>query len=313
MMNLVFDLHRNYSINEMVSFVNNKSIFHKHSISESERYGVGLVLRKSYYYGRKFPIRLFYPHGPSIWNETQSYIIDSSFEFYGFFTKRHREFFNTFNKSKAFHIEHPCVRQLLRSRCSPKTNSAVFFLSHSTAFIELKYNFECLLAKLAGTNYDDIIICLHFIDIQKGYHKYFIDNGFKVVSAGNWENEYFFLNLINIINYCSVVLSNGWGSHVLFSIFLNRRVEYIDVQPLERSGVDTTLRHIELTFSENYLNLSKLFFNNCNDTEHMFELASVELGYSSRGRVTLFFLLYWSLFSFYFSFYKKRFFRKFLR
>ena len=47
---------------------------------------------------------------------------------------------------------------------------------------------------LIGINYDNVIICLYWKDVLSGESKFYLNKGYKVVTAGN-------INDINFLNY----------------------------------------------------------------------------------------------------------------
>lgn len=309
---LIIDLDTVYDTESLLEFVNQKTAFHKHTILESERYGVGYILRKVYFYPEKFPIRIFYPHGPSPYNELQSYIIDSNYGFYFFFTRRHLKNFKLHSsKVFAFCLEHPFLAFTRKRQLTQFKKAALFFLQHSTNFSDRLYDFNYLVEILKDNQLTEVVFCLHYIDIQKGLHKPLIEFGFKVVSAGNWENKFFAVNLIKLISSFSVVVTNGLGTHIYYSTLLNKRVIFLDLKEELLTVRDPNLRDLPFSLSDNFLEVERLFKSNSEDLKKKIDVSCRELGFKESKWFFIFSMLYLSLFTYYSKFYFQLLLRKF--
>ncbi|MDX6190119.1 hypothetical protein SGQ83_12230 [Flavobacterium sp. Fl-318] len=76
-------------------------------------------------------------------------------------------------------------------------------------------------------DFDTILVCLYFKDIQIGRAKDYIDKGYKVVTAGH-SNDAFFLNrLKSIMELSDSIISNEVGSYIAYAVYLKKTIELI--------------------------------------------------------------------------------------
>jgi len=73
--------------------------------------------------------------------------------------------------------------------------------------------------------FDTVIVCLYFKDIQLGRAKEYVDKGYTVTTAGHVNDAFFLNRLKSIIQLSDYVISNGVGSHIAYSMYLNKSVE----------------------------------------------------------------------------------------
>jgi len=104
------------------------------------------------------------------------------------------------------------------------------FPQHSIAGANVNYSTDKFIdyVKSFRSSYDSIIICLYWHDIRMKKHLPYINSGFKVVSAGH-SNDIFFLDRLKTIYYLSDnILTNSVGTHVGYSIFMNKPLKIIE-------------------------------------------------------------------------------------
>ncbi|CAM3818919.1 hypothetical protein [Sphingobacterium prati] len=100
---------------------------------------------------------------------------------------------------------------------------------HSIAGADVNYSADTIIdyVKSISSGYDSVIICMYWHDISMKKHLPYIKNGFKIVSAGH-SNDIFFLDRLKTIYYLSDnVLTNSVGTHVGYSIFMNKPLKII--------------------------------------------------------------------------------------
>ena len=100
----------------------------------------------------------------------------------------------------------------------------IVFPVHSLFNVEVSYDWNSFIQdiKNAGKEFNSIIICLHFIDVINGKAPLYEKQGFKVVTAG-YSNDPLFINrLKSIIEISDMTMSNALGTHIGYSIALNR-------------------------------------------------------------------------------------------
>lgn len=74
---------------------------------------------------------------------------------------------------------------------------------------------------------DTVLVCLYYEDIYRGEHIRYQKAGWVPVTAGHKYNLDFGYCLKTIINLSDCVLTQGYGSSAIYSIFLNKPVHYI--------------------------------------------------------------------------------------
>jgi hypothetical protein len=127
------------------------------------------------------------------------------------------------------------------------------FPAHST--LTTKYIFDGskfidgILSKYK-TRFDTIRVCMHWNDIVRNRHRPYIDKGIECVTAGNNEDINFIRRLKGLFQICDASLSNVIGSHIGYSISLNKAVTLM-------------LSKINLDLSGSPYELSQLILNNC--------------------------------------------------
>ncbi len=119
--------------------------------------------------------------------------------------------------------------------------SLLVFPAHSIQGLDANYNFGDFIKeiKLIGEDFDSIRICLFWKDILEGKYKYYLDDEFELVTAGNIYDPLFMPRLKTIIESSTVTMSNRLGTHVGYCVFMDKP-HYIcssDVK-LEKSKTD---------------------------------------------------------------------------
>ncbi len=99
-------------------------------------------------------------------------------------------------------------------KSSEKKNGSVFFPNHSTHHLKSTINSLEIIQKLKSLpiDYHPISICMYWKDIQHQEHLKYIQNGFKVVSAGHIYDKLFYFRLYDILRNFKYTLGSGFGS-----------------------------------------------------------------------------------------------------
>jgi hypothetical protein len=116
----------------------------------------------------------------------------------------------------------------------------LLFPSHSIKNFETRMDVQKLIksVKELSSGYDTIMVCLFYKDILDGaYSKYFSDEGFKIVTAGNRFDLNFISRLKSIIMLADYTASNTVGTHTGYCIYLNKP-HYIIRQEIEVTQKD---------------------------------------------------------------------------
>jgi hypothetical protein len=102
----------------------------------------------------------------------------------------------------------------------------VFFDAHSSDYLTASYDIDVAIARLDALKreFDEIVVCLYWRDILLGRAEPYLRHGFRCVTAGHIFDPQFLFRLVEIISSAAVVLTDRLGSHLLYSIVLDRPV-----------------------------------------------------------------------------------------
>jgi hypothetical protein len=107
----------------------------------------------------------------------------------------------------------------------------LFFPGHSNGAVDGVTNLKEILEvikKLKSTHgFASIRSCIFVKNAQQDHHKSYIENGIECVSAGDVEDCNFICRLKGLLEICDAVITNSLGSHVGYSISMNKPVMLI--------------------------------------------------------------------------------------
>lgn len=111
------------------------------------------------------------------------------------------------------------------------------FPSHSIDGAISRFNFNDFCSKIheIAKDFDSVRISLYFKDILLGRHIPYEKEGFEVVTAGHLFDENFLPRQKSLILTSDVTMANDIGTHVGYSIYLNRPHFLIDQKVLHDS------------------------------------------------------------------------------
>jgi hypothetical protein len=117
---------------------------------------------------------------------------------------------------------------LLKNKLGKKV--LLVFPMHATNQIHFEYNQEFFIAEInkRKIQYDSVLICMYWKDIQLGLHKKFLENKYLITCAGHIMDQNFLARLKSIINLSDYVLCNSIGTHLGYAYFMNKKVEFIE-------------------------------------------------------------------------------------
>jgi len=106
------------------------------------------------------------------------------------------------------------------------------FPSHSIESITSQYSVQEFCDEIekvrSSFQFDSVIICLYWKDIQIGLSKEYVERGYKVTTAG-YKYDFYFLNrLKSIILLSDFTMSNNIGTHIGYCICLKKGHYLID-------------------------------------------------------------------------------------
>lgn len=99
------------------------------------------------------------------------------------------------------------------------------FPSHSIGGIDIKYNINSFIRKINDFKkkygFKTVLVCLYYKDIEKGVDREYINEGFRVISAGRREDQDFLRRLKSFILMSDYAISNSIGTHIGYTVLLN--------------------------------------------------------------------------------------------
>lgn len=100
------------------------------------------------------------------------------------------------------------------------------FPSHSIDAVHAKFDINdfinFILIKKKKYRFDTVVICLYWKDIELGLDKYYLENEFKIVTAGHTYDYYFLDRLKTIIDISDFTISNDIGTHLGYCVTMNK-------------------------------------------------------------------------------------------
>ena len=129
---------------------------------------------------------------------------------------------------------------------NPVGGRLVAFPAHSTHHIKAQWDPTFFVNQLLDerNRWGEVVVCLYWRDILAGLNEPFEAAGFRCVTAGHMYDTAFLPRLRTIIESAEAVITNEVGSHVLYSVYLQRParivpedIDYVAApEVLERDG-----------------------------------------------------------------------------
>jgi hypothetical protein len=141
------------------------------------------------------------------------------------------------------------------------------FPSHSTLSSCSVYNVQEFLDSIMNkykNQFDTIRICLYWRDIELNRHQFYIEKGFELVSAGNSLDYNFIPRLKGLLQICDAITTNSLGTHVGYSISLNKPVSMLQRTSHNFHNLDKNMLkfYSEENYAPEYKILEELLLSN---------------------------------------------------
>ncbi|MBE6085497.1 MAG: hypothetical protein E7203_08630 [Selenomonas ruminantium] len=110
--------------------------------------------------------------------------------------------------------------------------TAVVFLSHSIEEVNINYDESVILRQLVdgyAKQYDTIIACIYWHDIDNEFCETLYRNGIQIVSAGFRWDEQFVNRLKSILTLADAVVFYGFTTAIIFAIAMKKKIIYHDI------------------------------------------------------------------------------------
>lgn len=106
--------------------------------------------------------------------------------------------------------------------------------SHSTVYADSNYDIMkfVLEIKKVQSDYDTVMVCLHYRDIQRGIDKIYKKQGYIVVCAGHMFDNLFLCRMRSILNLADTVLLNDVGTALGYALYFGKKCKIAYQEPI---------------------------------------------------------------------------------
>lgn len=165
-----------------------------------------------------------------------------------------------------FYAKSLLTEKQIRSEKMRLGKNLLAFPMHSQINVDTNYDPNKFLNILINERkrFDTVRVCMYWKDILRGNHKVFIDAGFECVCNGHIYDPNFLRRQKALFKLADATISNGVGSHIGYSLFMEKPHWLIDdeyeyVNSL-KGGDAKDLSDVTLT--DNFLKVKNAFLNN---------------------------------------------------
>ena len=123
-------------------------------------------------------------------------------------------------------------QNIITEKKNKNKKTALVFLSHSIENSSVHYDEEMVTASVIKhlNDYDTVIVCAYWHDIDKPVYEVLHKAGIKVVSAGfRWDSK-FVCRLRTLLELCDDAIFYGYSTAVIFAACLNRNIIFYNVR-----------------------------------------------------------------------------------
>jgi hypothetical protein len=188
----------------------------------SEGYSIGRCIRFISGYPYWLPLFVYAHHGVSHNIHPYPHDIENDAPAMLVFNNMAQQRYQAVSKKPCYVITMPYVqfrRQNLIQK-SPEARGTLAFPSHSREDMESVFDIDNYIKALKALpeDFHPICVCLHWIDIKRGRHKIFINNGLPVYTAGNIYDFDFVVRFYNVLKHFKYTTSNHVGAYTFYSV-----------------------------------------------------------------------------------------------
>lgn len=140
------------------------------------------------------------------------------------------------------------------------------FPMHSQSHVDTNFdpNKFLKILKEERKRFDTVRVCMYWKDILRGSHKVYLDAGFECVCNGHLYDPNFLRRQKSLFEIADATISNGVGSHIGYSVFMEKphwliddEYEYVNSKK-GGDAVDLT----EVSKKENFMQVKNAFLDN---------------------------------------------------
>jgi hypothetical protein len=189
----------------------------------AEFYGFGKCIREYGYFPKGWPLMVFTDHsGPSILKRFTNYDISTSAPVVMFHSPYLVEKWRNEYSKPCYNLYSPFVyfRRTRNITKSIMAKGTLAYPAHTIPELDISSNLSQYISHLKQLpdKFQPVSISLHYHDINKGVHKEFLKQGFRVFTAGNPADYGFVDKFYSILENFKYTTSNIIGSYVFYSV-----------------------------------------------------------------------------------------------
>lgn len=260
------------------------------------RYGMNSVLKKYAGFSMDYKIHVLFEHGVNYTdNVTGGFRVHEylpsmvASQYRVNILKQQKEYKGAYAIGPYIHYANPLLtKEEIKAEKERLGRNLLVFPSHSVNTTTSKFNLEEFINKIKETSkdFDSVRICMYYQDVLLKRHLLYQKEGFEVVTAGNYNDYYFMPRLKSIIETSDISMANDIGSHLGYSIYLNKphylfkqNIDYEHANKFDGNLVNEVIKRVKL--SDNVANITKLFSEyHENITKEQYELISYLWGFN---------------------------------
>lgn len=137
----------------------------------------------------------------------------------------------------------------------------LIFHGHSLKSLIQKYNGDWFMKKVKSVakDFDTIRVCMYWIDIQLGIHKYYQKLGLECITAGHILDPFFVPRLKSMLEIADLTISNDPSTHIGYSIYMNKPHILFHEFPKLETNKKRLKQILDLWSSKPYIETVKAF------------------------------------------------------
>lgn len=204
---------------------------HQKKYSWQDFYSLGLCIKEYAKFPRFLHLAAYTDHGPDIRENLLPIDLTNKYRVSLLQNTQRIKAFQKIDKP-AYCTGSPFVHYRKKRNIQIKKDAkgTVCFPYHSTKYVKASFDINELTKKMNDLPqiFKPVTICLHHCDVEDGKHLEYIEKGFNVVCAGHKYDKKFVNRFYKILSNHKYATSNGFGSHILYSIEMGLPFFYFD-------------------------------------------------------------------------------------
>lgn len=208
--------------------------FAKNQYGVSGQYSMGKIYRE---YGN-FPwwkkLYIYSEHGVEF-DITYPHEVDNDAECMFVFSDAKLNDYKKHSDKPVYKVQHPFVWYRRHHNITQDKNAVgtIAFPAHATPDITCEFNIYEYIKQLKSLpkKMQPVCVCLFMTDIHNGLHKYFIESGIPVYTAGHVFDERFVDRYYEILRHFKYSISNDIGTYAFYSVEMGIPFSIVGAMP----------------------------------------------------------------------------------